>query len=101
MGFTQSEFEPTFNADGTFTATITSTVGGGVTTVSGTWTLTPPKVPQPIANPQGQLTFTDTNGVVLFSADFIELRVDTLVAMVPWTTNIGTPISGVLAKATP
>jgi hypothetical protein len=101
MGFTQSEFEPTFNADGTFTATIVSTVGGGVSTVSGTWTLTPPVVPQPFGNPQGQLTFTDTNGVVLFSANFLETNVDTLVAFVPWTTNIGTPISGVLSKATP
>jgi len=101
MGFTQSEFEPTFNADGTLTATITSTAGGGVTTVSGTWTLTPPIKPQPIGNAQAHLTLTDTNGVVLFSADFLELRVDQLVATFPWTTSLGTPISGVLSKATP
>lgn len=101
MGFTQSEFEPTFNPDGTFTATVTSTTGGGVTTVSGTWTLAPPLRPQPFANPQGQLTFINTNGVVLFSADFLETNADTLVAFMPWTTNLGTPISGVLSKATP
>ncbi len=101
MGFTQSGFEPTFNADGTFTATITSTVGPGVTTVSGTWTLTPPIVPQPFANPQGQLTFTDSNGVILFSANFLQTNVDTLVAFMPWTTSLGTPISGVLLKGTP
>jgi hypothetical protein len=101
IGFPQFQFAPTFNADGTFTATITSTVGGGLTTVSGTWTLTPPTKPQPIGNPQGQLTFTDTNGVVLFSADFIETNVDTLIALFPWTGTLGTPISGVLTKATP
>jgi hypothetical protein len=101
MGFVGLGFEPTFNADGTFTATITSSTGGGVTTVSGKWTLGPPISPQPFGNPQGQLTFTDSNGVVLFSANFLETNVDTLVAFMPWTTNLGTPISGVLIKATP
>jgi hypothetical protein len=100
MGFTQSEFEPTFNADGTFTATI-SLVSGGSTTVSGTWTLAPPLVPQPFANPQGQLTFTDSNGIVLFSSTFLQTNVDTLTAFQPWTGSLGTPISGVLSKATP
>jgi hypothetical protein len=100
MGFTQSGFTPTFNADGTFTATITSTIGGGVTTDSGRWTLTSPKVVQPFANPQGHLTLTDANGVVLFSADFLLLNADTLVAVMPWTGSLGTPISGVLAKQT-
>ncbi len=101
MGFTTLEFEPAFNADGTFTAAITSTVGGGLSTVSGTWTLTPPLSPQPFANPQGQLILTTTNGVVLFSATFLQTNLDTLVAFMPWTTNLGTPISGVLTKATP
>jgi hypothetical protein len=99
MGFTQSELEPTFNADGTFTATISSSAG--VTTVSGIWALTPPIVPQPFSNPQGQLTFTDSTGVVLFSANFLQTNLDTLVAFQPWTTSLGTPISGVLTKATP
>ena len=101
MGFTTSEFEPTFNADGTFTATVTSSVGGGVATVSGTWTLTPPLFPQPFTNPQGQLTFTNSNGVVLFSATFLQTNADTLTAFQPWTGSLGTPISGVLSKATP
>jgi len=101
MGFVQSEFEPTFNPDGTFTATIVSGVGAGVTTVSGTWTLAPPIVPQPFANPQGQLTFTESNGAILFSANFLQTNADTLVAFQPWTTSLGTPISGVLSKGTP
>jgi len=101
MGFTQSEFAPTFSADGIFTATITSSTGAGVTTISGTWTLTPPLFPQPFTNPQGQLTFTDSTGVVLFSATFLQTNADTLTAFQPWTGSLGTPISGVLTKATP
>jgi hypothetical protein len=101
MGFVGSEFEPTFNADGTFTATITSTTGGGVSTVTGKWTLGPPAVPEPFTNPQGQITFTGSNGVVLFSSNFLETNADTLTAFMPWTTNLGTPLSGVLSKATP
>jgi len=101
MGFNTLSLVPTFNADGTFTATITSTTGGGLTTDSGTWTLGPPNVPQPIGNAQAHLALTDSQGVVLFSADFFMLRVDMLVAEQPWTTNLGTPISGVLLKQTP
>jgi hypothetical protein len=100
MAFTQSEFKPTFNANGTFTATVTSNAGG-VTTVSGTWTLTPPLFPQPFTNPQGQLTFTDSDGAVLFSAAFLQSNADTLTAFQPWRGTLGTPISGVLSKATP
>jgi hypothetical protein len=99
MGFTQLGFTPTFNPDGTFTATIVPNAGG-FTTDSGTWTLTPPSVVQPIGNAQAHLTLTDTNGVVLFSADFFMLRVDQLVAEFPWTGSLGTPISGVLLKQT-
>ncbi len=101
MGFTQSEFEPTFHTDGTFTATITSSTGAGVTTVSGTWTLTPPLFPHPITNPQGQHTITDSTGIVHYSATFIQTNADTLTAFQPWTGSLGTPISGVLTKATP
>jgi hypothetical protein len=100
MGFTQSEFKPTFNANGTFTATVTANAGG-VTTVSGTWTLTPPLAPQPFTNPQGQLTFTNSGGIVLFSATFLQTNADTLVAFQPWRGTMGTPLSGVLSKATP
>jgi hypothetical protein len=99
MGFTQLGFTPTFNPDGTFTATIV-TNAGAVTTDAGIWTLTPPNVVQPIGNAQAHLTLTDTNGVVLFSADFFMLRVDMLVAQFPWTGSLGTPISGVLTKQT-
>src|SRR5215472_2089793 len=99
MGFTQLGFTPTFNPDGTFTATIVPNAGG-VITDSGTWTLTPPNVVQPIGNAQAHLTLTDINGVVLFSADFFMLRVDQLVAEFPWTGSLGTPISGVLLKQT-
>jgi hypothetical protein len=94
-------FTPTFNADGTFTATITSTAAAGITSETGTWTLTPPNRVQSIGNAQGHVTFTDSQGVVLFSADFFMLRLDQLVAVQPWTTSMGIPISGVLAKQTP
>jgi hypothetical protein len=44
------------------------------------------------------LTFTDAQGILLFSADFLELRLDQLVAQQPWSGSLGTPISGVLMK---
>lgn len=101
MGFTTLGFTPSFNADGTFTATITPSTGG-IINVTGTWTLTPPVNFQPIANPQARLTFTDSTGVVLFSADFLMLNLDNLVAPPQhWTTTLGTPISGDLLKQTP
>jgi hypothetical protein len=100
MGFTTLGFTPSFNSDGTFTGTITPTTGG-IIDVTGTWTLTPPVHPQSFGNPQGHLTFTDSQGTVLFSADFLMLNVDMLVAQQPWTSNLGTPISGVLIKQTP
>ncbi len=93
MGFTTNNFTITFFADGTFTS-----VGP---TDSGTWTLAPPNVVQSVGNPQGHLTFTDAQGIVLFSADFLMINVDTLQAEQPWTSNLGTPISGVLIKQTP
>lgn len=85
------QFTPTFNADGTFTSP----------TGPGTWILTPPNRVQQFGNPQGHLTFTDSQGGVLFSADFLMLRLDQLVAVQPWTGSLGTPISGVLSKQTP
>ena len=39
-----------------------------------------------------------SQGTVLFSADFPELRVDMLVAEPGWVTNPGIPISGVLTS---
>lgn len=70
-------FTPTFNADGTFTATIQS-ASGAITTNAGTWTLTPPINPQPVANPQGHLTLTDSQGVVLLSGDVLLFKADQL-----------------------
>ena len=93
MGFTTNDFTITFFADGTFTSVGPSD--------SGTWTIAPPEHPQFIGNAQCHLAFTDARGVVLFSADFLMLRLDQLVAEQPWVTNLGTPISGVLIKQTP
>lgn len=70
-------FTPTFNADGTFSATIQS-VSGTITTDAGTWTLTPPIHPQTVGNPQGHLTLTDARGVVLLSGDVLLLNADQL-----------------------
>ncbi len=93
MGFTPTGFTITFFADGTFTSV------GPVD--SGTWTISPPQRVQFFANPQCHLTFTDAQGVVLFSSDFLMTNLDTLVAEQPWVSSLGTPISGVLIKQTP
>jgi hypothetical protein len=92
MGFTTNNFTITFFADGTFTS-----VGP---TNAGTWSIAPPNRVL-AANPTCHLTFTDNQGVVMFSADFIMLRVDQLVALQPWVSNLGIPISGVLQKVAP
>lgn len=39
-----------------------------------------------------------SQGLVLFSADFLELRVDMLVAEPGWVSSPGIPISGVVIK---
>jgi hypothetical protein len=70
-------FTPTFNADGTFTATIQQP-GGLITTDAGTWTLTPPATVSAVANPQGNLTLIDSQGVVLLSGNVFLLTVDQL-----------------------
>jgi hypothetical protein len=90
---TNINFAVTFFADGTFTS-----IGPAD---SGTWTISPPVRTQFVANPQCHLTFTDAQGIVLFSSDFFMLRVDQLVAVQPWVGSLGTPISGVLIKQTP
>lgn len=100
MGFNTLGFTVTFLSGGAFTAAIQPN-GGGSTTDSGTWTLTPPNNALSFGNPQGHLTFTDTQGVVLFSADFLMLNLDMLQAEQPWVSNLGTPISGTLLKQTP
>ena len=63
-------FTPTFNTDGSFTATIASDATGAViSTDSGIWTLTGPHTPSFLGNPQAHLTMTDAQGVVLFDGD--------------------------------
>jgi hypothetical protein len=92
MGFTTNNFTITFLADGTFTS-----VGP---TDAGMWSIAPPNRVV-AANPMCHLTFTDNQGIVLFSADFFMLRVDQLVAVQPWVGTLGIPISGVLQKVAP
>jgi hypothetical protein len=79
-------FTPTFNPDGTFTATIQSP-SGVITSDSGTWTLTPPVVLSSFGNPQGHLALTDAQGNDLLSGDVLLLNVDQL-AMMPATTTL-------------
>lgn len=85
-------FTPTFNADGTFTATIQSP-SGVISTDAGTWTLTPPVVLSSFSNPQGHLTLTDAQGNVLLSGDVLLLNPDQLVF--PSATTSLEPISPV------
>jgi hypothetical protein len=94
-----TDFVPTFNADGTFTATITSP-DGVITTDAGTWVLTPPNVVQPVGNPQGRLTFIDTHGVVLFSNDILLVRVDQFTSVTTGTGSLGAPFEATFIKQT-
>lgn len=77
-------FIPTFNADGTFTATIQN--GAVITTDSGTWTLTPPVVLSNFGNPQGHLSLIDTQSNVLLSGDVLLLNPDQLAMLSAITT---------------
>jgi hypothetical protein len=83
----RTQFVPTFNADGTFTATLTTSTG--VTTDSGVWQLTPPNVVQPLGNPQARLTLADAQGVVLFSNDILLLRADSFASETQGTGSLG------------
>ena len=82
-----TQFVPTFNADGTFTATLTTSAG--VSTDAGVWQLTPPNVVQPFGNPQAHLTLADTQGVVLFSNDILLLNVDRFASETLGTGSLG------------
>jgi hypothetical protein len=82
-----TQFVPTFNADGTFTATLTTSAG--VSTDAGVWQLTPPNVVQPFGNPQARLTLADTQGVVLFSNDILLLNVDRFASETMGTGSLG------------
>jgi hypothetical protein len=77
-------FIPTFNADGTFTATIQN--GGVITTDAGTWTLTPPVVLSEFANPQGHLSLIDAQGNVLLAGDVLLTNPDQLAMLSAITT---------------
>jgi hypothetical protein len=92
-------FVPTFNADGTFTATITT--AAGVTTDQGTWQLTPPNTVQFFANPQAHLTITDSQGVVLFSNDILLLTVDTFTSVTTGTGSLGNSFELLWTKFAP
>ena len=70
-------FTPTFNANGTFTATI-QFPSGVITTDSGTWALKPPVLPSGFTNPQGNLSLTNALGTVLLSGDVLLVNPDQL-----------------------
>ncbi len=95
-------FTPTFNADGTFTATIESPAGV-ITTDSGTWTLTPPLVPNSFVNPQGHLSLNNAQNQDLLSGDVLLLNPDQLVFLSATTTlePISPVVNVVLSKRTP
>ncbi len=95
-------FTPTFNADGTFTATIQSPTGV-LSTDSGTWTLTPTQVPNSFANPQGHLALTNSHGSDLLSGDVLLLNLDQLDFLSATTTlePISPVVNLVMTKMTP
>jgi hypothetical protein len=94
-------FEPTFNANGTFTATIMNNSGVQVGTDAGTWVLSPPNFVQPVGNAQAHLTFTDNAGVVLLSADILMFTVDSIGSLSPATGSLNAPFEWVANKAAP
>jgi hypothetical protein len=95
-------FTPTFNADGTFTATIQPPLGA-ITTDSGTWGLTPPLVPSGFTNPQGHLALTNGVGTVLLSGDVLLINPDQLL-MTSATDSVSTTTfvpQLIISKVTP
>jgi len=97
-----TQFVPTFNADGTFTAQLTpASPAGPATTDSGTWLLTPPNRLQPFGNAQGHLSFTNTQGVVLFSNDILLENVDRFTSLVTGTGSLGAPFGATWIKFAP
>jgi|GEM_PF-1619226 len=92
----------TFNADGTFTATIQPS-SGVASTDAGTWTLKPPLMPSGFSNPQGNLSLIDAQGTVLLSGDVLLINPDQLL-MSSAANNISTTTfvsQLVITKATP
>ena len=94
-------FEPTFNADGTFTAVLMDNSGAATGNAAGTWVLTPPNVVQVFGNAQAHLTFTDNSGVVLLSADILMLTVDSIASTSGSTGSLNAPFLWVAKKAAP
>ena len=94
-----TQFVPTFNSDGTFTATLTTTAG--VATDAGTWQLTPPNAVQPLGNAQAHLTLTDAGGVVLFSNDILLFTVDSFGSFTMGTGSLGAPGGAIWVKFAP
>jgi hypothetical protein len=94
-----TQFVPTFNSDGTFSATLTRS--SGVTTDAGTWLLTPPNVVQPFGNAQGRLTLTDAQGTILFSNDILLETVDMFTSLVTGTGSLGAPFGATWIKFAP
>jgi hypothetical protein len=94
-------FEPTFNADGTFTASIMNNSGVPIGTDAGMWVLTPPNVVQPFGNAQARLTFTDNAGVVLLSADILMFTVDFIGTSSGSTGSLNAPFEWVANKMAP
>ena len=97
-----TQFVPTFNTDGSFTAVLTPTSPAGpATTDSGTWQLSPPNVVQPFVNAQAHLTLLDAQGVALFSNDILLLRVDAFISETTGTGTLGAPFQATWTKFTP
>jgi hypothetical protein len=71
-----------------------------ITTDAGNWVLTPPNVVQPVGNAQGHLTFTNTQGVVLFSNDILLLRVDEFTSVTTGTGSLAAPFEATFIKQT-
>ena len=94
-------FSPTFNADGTFSATISNNSGVPTGTDAGTWVLTPPNVVQFFGNPQAHLTFTDNAGVVLLSADILMFTIDRIGSTSAATGSLNAPFEWVAVKTAP
>lgn len=94
-------FSPTFNADGTFTATISNNSGVPIGTDAGTWVLTPPNKVQPLGNAQAHLTFTDNAGIILLSADVLQFTVDSIGSFSGSTGSLNAPFEWVANKVAP
>lgn len=71
-------FQPTFNVDGTFTASVQTTTGPVTSTLAGTWTLGPPHVVASLGNPQAHLSLVGAGGAAVLDGDVLLTNVDQL-----------------------